>query len=148
MTPQHLYLAANYERRQWLREEIAPALRQLGHRITSSWINDPEENEVVADYLRARRADPLATPRNDYFDKTLAHEAMRDWLDLQNSTMLIRFPKAPESDSYGAGKFFESGVATAYGLHVITVGNKECVFDYLDVVEKLETVEELFERLK
>lgn len=146
LMPKCIYLAAPYGRRQYLREEVAPALRALGHRITSSWINDPPENDVAADYLRARKRGELV--RNDFHEKQLEHEAQRDVLDVQNSDMLIRFPAVELTTPSSGGKFWETGMAHAMGLEIIVVGNKETVFDYLSTIQVLPDFEAVLERVK
>lgn len=128
MTPQRIYLAGPYGLRQYLKDSIAPVLRKEGHHITSSWINDPAENDKVADYLRSRKRGE--GHRIGHYDDILAHEALRDVIDIEHSTMLMRFESSDLTPS-GGGKFWETGLAFGLGLHIVVVGKRETVFDYL-----------------
>lgn len=133
-----IYLAAPYGYRHTLREDIAPALRALGHQITSEWIDEPRENDDLADYLRARRAGSVVEDKLS--DMALEKIATRDYYDVQRSDVLIRFFGDPQWVSSG-GKFVETGIAAALGLEVVVIGPRCCVFDYLPFVRVFETFE-------
>lgn len=134
--------------RTYLKEEVAPALRALDIRVTSSWIYDPPENDAIAQYLRDKRAGLLPIAHNAHYEHILRHEAMRDVLDVRESDTIMRFPAQPGMTASGSGKFTEYGIAIGRNMRIITIGTRETVFDYLDQVEVYPTFDALLEALR
>ena len=102
-----LYLAHNFEARNYLRERVdAGAFGK--HEITSSWIRDGKHS--------------------DGSDRSLS--ALTDWQDLNRADVVVVFMEQ-FGEKPGKGKFWEWGAANALGKYLILVGKSDCVFWYL-----------------
>ena len=112
------YLAARYDRRKEMLK-VATKLRELGHSITSRWING---SHTVASALCAEE----------------------DLEDIRNSDTLILFTDQPGS----GGRHVEFGYALALGLNIYVVGNRfpENIFQLLRVIHCCRPVD-LFHKL-
>jgi hypothetical protein len=103
------YLAARFSRRAELRN-YRTDLRQLGHSVTSSWIDLQDDS---------------GNPREC---------AINDFRDVLASDGLIVFVDAPRYDTRGA-HHCEFGIALALGRRLIIVGSRSHVFHYMPTVE-------------
>ena len=122
-----VYLAHNYEARDWLAEKIVPELEAAGIEVTSSWIKkakpidpyhpDLQRTEAIQDIEDVRRADVIALFTN-------------------------QFGKRP-----GRGKYVELGIALALDKTVILVGsaatNADTVFYYMPSIIKVSSLKQL-----
>jgi len=113
-----IYLAASFERIDQMRE-VRDELHQMGHVVTSRWLN------------HSHTLDHYAT---DEQRRILGDE---DIVDLEDSNAMIAFTEPPNSPRGRGGRHVELGYALAYqeygaassfGIHV--VGFRENVFCY------------------
>jgi len=122
-----IYLAARYSRRQEL-SEYATQLRDLGHIVTSTWIDGHHE----ASSPHGPRAEQLAdgAERRGW--------ALEDWADLARSDALICFTEqAGPTVLYArvsGGRHVELGIALAWELDVMIVGPRENLYHWLPEV--------------
>lgn len=108
-----VYLAAQYEYRKTLRP-LAEAMQLLGHTVTSNWI-----------WSEATRAQEEGDP-------ALARDvACKNVQDLQEADTLLVFTDRVGDRAVGGGRFFELGLAWAYGHEIIVIGEPEMVFHHL-----------------
>ncbi len=116
----NVYLASRYARREEM-QAVAADLQQMGHTVTSRWINGSHELE---DH-------PAPEDR-----RRLAQE---DMLDILDANCLISFTEQPrasgESPGRG-GRHVEFGIALGgCTMRLIVVGWRENVFHWLPRVE-------------
>lgn len=116
-----LYLAAHFAEQAEMRL-LRSRLHQLGHEVTSSWLDQ------TAPQARARRL--VAQP--DRYREI----ARTDVADIHRSDTLVLVRGDP-----GRGKHVEFGIALAWGLRLILIGEPEVVFHVLPVVECYPDVE-------
>ncbi len=95
------YLAHNFEARDWLREEVAPALVANGVEVTSRWIR--EEHSMTR------------TPKRNH---ELAHE---DLCDVFTADLLVYFAEK-WAGKPGLGKHLELGFALGCNKQVAIIG--------------------------
>lgn len=104
-----IYLAHNFEAREWLREGLKEGLWK-GHEITSRWIIDG--------------------PHSDGTDRVLS--AHTDLEDIDKADYLVLFLDSFRNQS-GREKWFEFGYALAKHKLILLLGeDKSCVFTNLD----------------
>jgi len=121
-----VYLAHNFEARDWLKVTIKPALEAVGHEVTSRWITDDSHLQTFDDDRSARA----------------------DLEDIDKADVLILF-----TDQYGSrpprGKFFEFGYAYADEKICILLGEdtKSSVFYRLENVHKYSLLTDVIEFL-
>lgn len=116
-----IYLAAAYQRKSEM-QGVRDVLQVMGHRITSTWI----DNEGGSDGLGVEQ---LANPANT----TRALEAAwQDIRDLQAAQLVINFT---DGQPARGGRHVEFGLAYAWGLRLILVGPREHVFHATPMVE-------------
>ena len=117
-----IYLAARYDRR----EEMIPYTKQLeaeGHEVTSRWIFEGE-HETYGQLWRTK--------------------AEIDLRDIDRSEVIVLFTEDPETFWVRGSRHFELGYAFGIGLMCITVGPRENIFHWLDLVDNHATWEECF----
>jgi hypothetical protein len=115
-----IYLAHNFSAREWLRDEVAPRLKDEGFEIASRWIDDLAGDDVS--------------------------NAQNDLIDVMRSDWFILFAEQ-HGDRPGRGKFIELGLAIAHRLRIIVIGPKsdDCIFYHLPQVERYDTLEEFLD---
>jgi hypothetical protein len=112
-----IYLAARYSRNEEMRK-YAERLNQLGHTVTSRWINGSHE---ISDAKEAHDSN--------------ARFAFEDMNDLIDSEYCVSFTDQPRS-SYGrGGRHVELGIALGIGKRCAIIGPRENVFHYLPTIE-------------
>ena len=124
-----VYLAAAWMRKNEMRE-TAFALRNWGFEVTSTWHDSHQENAIVS-------------------DEAMQKEAIRDYYEIQNSDILIRFADdlTNVNDLHTArklltaGRMVEMGIALTAGVGVAVIGPHQCVFDYLPFVDVYPSLE-------
>lgn len=132
-----VYLCSRYGRRQELLKH-ANELQSLGHRISSLWVyqNNEELDKVVI---------------NDR-DTSIAH-ALKDISSIISSDVLIFFSEPHDTQAKGAsrgGRHVEFGYALAisqllqhHELRIIVIGECENIFHHLPEVEQYDTWQDM-----
>jgi hypothetical protein len=115
-----IYLAARYSRLEQM-NLIAAELRQLGHVVTSRWI---QGNHRMPDCAVGTRDEVV-------FRQRFAHE---DLDDLRAADCCLSVSEEPRCPTRG-GRHVEFGIAIERGLRCIVVGPREHVFHWLPEVE-------------
>ena len=114
-----VYLSAPFNLREELKADIVPALQESGFRVTSNWlfqaINVLDLHNKMTDNERL---------------EACSLEAWRDYAEVRQSDIYMRFANTSDHKSLG-GKYVEMGIALASHLHIILVGPKECIFDWM-----------------
>lgn len=116
-----IYLAARYSRRLELCG-YADQLRELGHEVTSRWLDGHDQ-------IPDEGLSPEAAP------ELRIRFAQEDWADLRRADMCIAFTEPPRSTASRGGRHVELGAALAWGKWVIVVGHRENVFCCLPQVD-------------
>lgn len=123
-----VYIAHNFEARDWLRENVLPLLKKIGHTSTSDWITD--DSHLKRDMMK--------------------ESAIADAMGIDTSDMILFFAKQL-GDRPGRGKYFELGYAYARHKGVMVVGNemelKECVFYHMPGVMLFNGIESAMQYL-
>lgn len=123
-----IYIAHNFEARDWLKMEILPLLTSMGHTLTSDWITD--DSFLKRDMMR--------------------ESAVADIRGIESADFILffayQFGEIP-----GRGKYFELGYAYARGNAIIVIGNdieqQQCVFYHLPGVMLFNRVESAMQYL-
>lgn len=109
-----VYLASRYANARML-QSVRRVLVDLGHEVTSTWIDAP----VTNDEDQRRDIDPDPSERGMWAEKDVADL-------LRSDTLVLIDPSGKRG-----GCYVEQGMAMAYGLDVIVVGQRTNVFTYL-----------------
>lgn len=109
-----IYLAGRYSRREELCQYRA-RLEDLGHRITSRWLNG---NHQIDD--RGLSVEGAQNERVRF--------AEEDRTDVYAADMLIAFTEVARSSNSRGGRHVELGMALGRGKKVVIVGPRENVF--------------------
>lgn len=118
-----LYLAHNFDARNYLNTFVKPQLENAGHEITSRWIWDDSHLEVGS----------------------VMQDAQNDLEDIEKAQGLILFVDQ-FADRPGRGKFAEFGYAIRAGKKVFIIGkDRSCVFYNLPTIIKFNTLDEFME---
>lgn len=115
-----VYIAARYDRRFELRF-AANAIRSNGHEVTAQWLDNAEEEK-----------------------ETEAEAAQMDVDDVLRADTVLFIGEPKGSANRGGGRWFELGLAYAYGKRIFFVpgeGGSETVFTALPEIASFETVE-------
>lgn len=113
-----IYLAETYGQMCQM-FEIALRLRDLGHEITSRWINGDEEQ-------LSREA-----------------AALMDVADVDSADTCLCFSLPPKTAHTGGGRHWEFGYGYATGKRIIIVGPKgEHIFHFLPGIVHCDTLEQ------
>lgn len=123
-----IYLAARYSRRDEMRE-IAAKLEQMGHVITSQWL---DTNWEVTE--KGSSAAPA-----EYREE---HSAI-DMGDVKAANCIISFTEEPRTSRGRGGRHVEHGLAAAWGHRLVVVGYRENLFHHLPGVEFHEGAAEM-----
>jgi hypothetical protein len=115
-----LYLAGRYQTKDIL-ADIAEALRNKGHHVTSSWLNQ--------------------------IDTNMEEAATRDMQDVREADYLVSFTEKSEVGYNTGGRHAEFGAAWVWGKKLLLVGPRENIFHHLPGVVQLNSVVELLEYL-
>ena len=118
-TNNRVYLSSPFDLREELKTNIVPVLLERGFRVTSNWVFQ------VTNVL-----DPYNGMTEDERMEAASLEAWRDYAEVKQSDIYMRFPNTSEYKSLG-GKYVEMGIALASHLQIVIVGPKECVFDWM-----------------
>ena len=117
-----IYLAAKYGRKAEL-QRLRPLLTQLGHEVTSGWLDNPPCHDWI-----------------DLGEQEVPVEARsfaeQDWHDIKRSDTFVVFSDQPAHVGRRGGKHVETGMALAYGLDVHVVGTRENIFHSLGQVRR------------
>lgn len=126
-----IYLAARYTRRVELCS-YANDLRDLGHEITSRWLNGLHE-----------------TPSNRGLGPVDPHDsspwALEDLEDVRAADCVVSFTEPARVEAGRGGRHVEYGFALGLGKRCIVVGHYENVFHCLPGIEFFETWPEAYE---
>jgi hypothetical protein len=118
-----IYLAALYSERLTMLENAAK-LREMGHEVTSRWIDGMEEGQ------------------------TREYSALLDLADIKSARCVMSFSLPYRTSHIGGGRHVEFGMAYVLGKRMVVVGEKgEHVFHYLPGIEHYETLEKALEAL-
>lgn len=120
-----LYLAAQYARRDELREHKA-ALEPLGIEVTSRWLDEQE---------------PLNSQMGEKSDSWYVETATIDLEDVDRADGVVFFSENPLVGIPRGGRHVEFGYALGTGKPVYVIGPKENVFHYIDRVYHFNTLE-------
>ena len=123
-----IYLCARYSRRDELRAVAAEA-EQLGHTITSRWLNTKWEHK---DDQGSSAAPPEYRERH----------AVEDLEDVLACDLLIAFTESPRSGGRG-GRHVEFGAALAAGKRLLVIGPYENLFHHHPRVRRVATLGDL-----
>jgi nucleoside 2-deoxyribosyltransferase len=118
------YLAARFSRRAELRN-YRNALQALGHTVTSSWLDIPEEDPGMA-----------------------VKCAKQDIKDIVSADTLIAFTEPERSPWTRGGRHFEAGFAFAMGKKLMLVGPVENIFYSLPEWQKFSSFDDVLVELK
>jgi hypothetical protein len=118
-----IYLIARFARRAEMRE-VAQELREMGHTITSSWID-------IADSIADEEFLAWA-PHEE-----ITRAAMEDWRDIDNADWVIAFTD-PSGDYPGGARHAEFGLALAAGQRILLVGPREHLFHYAPAIRQCD----------
>lgn len=129
-----IYPAGRYSRRDELRI-FANDLRNIGHTITSRWLNtnfrDDNPNESSAAPLEER-----------------GKYALIDMLDILSASCVINFTEAPGTvGGARGGRHVELGMAIAWQKRIIVVGHRENIFHHLVAIEFYADHQEVLTKL-
>jgi nucleoside 2-deoxyribosyltransferase len=114
-----IYLAGSWKQRKTVVPEARAALRAHGYIVDCRWID------------------------KDGLDEQ--QEAIDDLVDIDNSDALLVYnPEGVVSE----GKAFEQGYAYAQGMPIVVVGPRTCVFQHLERVIHVDTIEDAINALK
>ncbi|PKN20407.1 MAG: hypothetical protein CVU71_01045 [Deltaproteobacteria bacterium HGW-Deltaproteobacteria-6] len=116
-----IYLASRYIRIEEMRK-VADTLRNVGHEITSRWING--NHQISDDGLSAEAK-----------EEERSRFATEDYCDLTAADCCINFTEKPRSTNSRGGRHVEFGMAVQAGIRLIVVGPRENVFHYLPFIE-------------
>lgn len=123
----NIYLAARYSRFPEM-QKVREDLNEIGHSVTSRWINGGHE------LTKEGSSEASAVARTKY--------AMEDMSDLRSANYVISFTEEPRTTKTRGGRHVEFGLAIALNLRIIVVGFRENVFHTLHQVEFFSTWEE------
>lgn len=112
-----IYIAALYGRMLEMRTYAAD-LRAMGHVVTSRWVDGEE------------------------IGKSLDDAANMDLQDLAGAVCCLSFTQPEGSANTGGGRHTEFGLALAYDLMCVIVGDREQVFHHLPEVIHFPTWDE------
>ncbi len=135
---ERVYLAARYDRQQEMKA-LAETLEATGQfEVTARWI---QGNHEMPQYVGQRPvADP--TSEEERITKIIAEE---DLIDLLLADTVISFTEKRDVGYNRGGRHVEFGIALAARKRLIIVGPRENVFHWLDEVEHVRDIPELFE---
>src|SRR6267142_3869939 len=115
-----LYLAHNFDARNYLNIIVKPKLEAAGHIITSRWIWDDFHLDKGSGVISAQH----------------------DLEDIENSNGIILFVDQ-YAERPGRGKFVELGYAIRAGKKTFLIGsNTDCVFYNLSIIVKFDTIDD------
>lgn len=117
-----VYLAAPWSEKAGLAKEAKLKLEAAGHEVVSSWI-DREVGEPP------------------YSDALMRSEALDDWREVRECEALVLI-NSQERGSETSGKAVETGLALAWKIPIVLVGNRSNVFHHLSGVKVRKTIEE------
>jgi nucleoside 2-deoxyribosyltransferase len=118
------YLAARFSRRAEFRD-YRDALQSIGHVVTSSWLDIPEEDPTMA-----------------------VKCAKQDIADIRAADCLIAFTEPERSPWTRGGRHWEAGFAFAIGKRLMLVGPVENIFYSLPEWQKFASFDDVLVELK
>ena len=127
-----IYLAARYSRFPEM-QKYRILLQNLGHKVTSRWINGGHELTKEGS-TEASEAARIVYANEDMIDLTYA-----DWC--------ISFTEEPRTTSTRGGRHVEFGMAIALHKTCIVIGYRENVFHCLPSVKFFETWKDFYNSL-
>lgn len=129
-----IYLAARYSRHVEL-QGYAQQLRDLGHTITSRWINGGHQIDD-----RGLSTEAEAEERTRF--------AIEDREDVYAANCIISFTEQPRSNNSRGGRHVELGIGIGRSMKLLVVGHRENVFHCLPEVAFFPSWEEALEDIK
>ncbi|MBG6211563.1 nucleoside 2-deoxyribosyltransferase [Labrenzia sp. EL_126] len=115
-----IYLASRYSRAPELRE-IRRQLQEMGHEVTSRWLDGGHE-------IKPGGSDQAA-------DDERARFAREDWSDMEAADCVVSFTEEPRKTNTRGGRHVEFGGALALGKKCVVIGWQENVFHHMQQVE-------------
>jgi hypothetical protein len=135
-----IYLAARYSRHLEL-QGYAAELREMGHTITSRWINGSHQVMLNGEALGPER-EAMFESDHESMESQRREFAQHDWDDLMAADTVISFTEQPrKAGNSRGGRHVEFGAALAAGKRCIVVAWRENVFHCLPQVEFANTWE-------
>ena len=123
----NIYLASRYSRLQELLG-VRARLRDLGHTVTSHWLDGDYPTDEKGRSLEA-----------EFGERSKV--AVQDLDDVLAADMVISFTESPRSDGRG-GRHVEFGAAAVTGKLLVIVGPREHVFHCLPFVKQFDAWDE------
>lgn len=123
------YIAARYGRKAEAKA-LALKLQELGHGITSTWIDQAEDEMLY-----------------DQGPDAAARFAQKDLNEISSADGLIALSETEDSVYGRGGRHVELGYALAAGCRIIVIGPRENLFHYLLRVDLYDTEEIFFQAL-
>ena len=141
-----IYLASRYSRRVELCD-YRSQLEQLGHSVTSRWLNG--KHQLSRDGLR------IGAVGEEYVEAGSDREAAElraffaeeDMEDVRTADLVIAFTEFPRAKASRGGRHVELGMALAWSKPVYLVGPRENVFCWLPSVQQFSQFDEVIVRL-
>lgn len=116
----NIYIATAISRQNEARE-LRDILQQVGHNVTSRWLDEKNATQI-----------------GEGSDDDRAAIALRNIMDLINSDLVIHITGARDPKAYSGGHHFETGWAWAMGKTILIAGERESVFHYLAGIHQCE----------
>jgi nucleoside 2-deoxyribosyltransferase len=129
-----LYFAARFSRRDEMRE-YRKVLEDLGHEVTSRWINEDERQDL----------------KNKSRQEVSEIVAVEDLEDLAKSDVVLNFTgngKSTKTKAPKGGRHWEGGVGFALNKPSIVIGEPEHAFHWLPNVDRYASFEEYLDSLE
>jgi nucleoside 2-deoxyribosyltransferase len=120
-----IYIAGRYSRRDEFRE-VAKQLIEMGHEVTSRWLDE----EISPDHT-------MSDLTADYSAKAARH----DLDDIDEAAVVLFF--AEDVMTPRGGRHVEFGYALAMGKFIYVIGPRENIFHYSSMVYNIPNVEYL-----
>jgi nucleoside 2-deoxyribosyltransferase len=121
-----VYLAHNFDAREWLAGTVLPLLEQNGIKVTSRWITD--DSHMMSIYN--------------------AQSARHDVDDIAEADCLVLFVDQ-FSDRPGRGKYVELGIAHAMRKTIILCGSDDsCIFYHLSGLIRIQSYTDLVDAIE
>lgn len=126
----NIYLAARYSRKPEM-QDVASTLVDRGYRVTSNWIQENYDPNVVL---------------TEITDEDNRKIALVDLEDILSADAMLFFAEDPLIGIPRGGRHVEFGYAMALNLEIYVIGPKENIFHYLEGVKHFETFEAFLEQ--
>lgn len=130
-----IYLAARYSRAAEMRE-YREVLKELGHTVTSRWIDEPHGND--SEKIRGTQSQGEIA-------------AIEDMEDLSKSDMVLSFAgngQSTKAKPSKGGRHVEFGAGLVLNKLSVLIGEPEHAFHWLPNIERYASFEEFIDTLE